>query len=430
MAKTLQAVKGMNDILPVAKAAPEFQSARWEALEAVLREWLHAYGYRNIRTPIVEPTELFVRSIGEVTDIVEKEMYTFTDQLNGDSLTLRPEGTASCLRAVLEHNLLYDSPQRLWYAGPMFRHERPQRGRYRQFHQVGVEALGYAGPDMDAEQIIMLADLWQRLGLTGMRLQLNTLGEKASRAAHREKLIAYLEAHQDVLDEEAKRRMYSNPLRVLDTKNPAMQAMVEAAPKLIEFLDDASLAHFDGLQARLKAAGVDYEITPRLVRGLDYYNLTVFEWVTDHLGAQSTVCGGGRYDALIEQMGGKPNTATGWGMGLERLLLILESQQRPLPVQALDAYLVHQGEAATALAWNVAMQLRSEGCSVQQHMGGGSFKSQMKKADQAGARFALIIGDEEAAAGQVTVKDLREGGEQQRVAVAAVAALLRSNAHD
>ncbi len=418
MAKTFQAIKGMNDILPG-------ESARWEALEAIVREWLFAYGYRNIRTPIVEQTDLFVRSIGEVTDIVEKEMYTFTDRLNGDSLTMRPEGTAACLRAVIENNLLYDGPQRVWYTGPMFRHERPQKGRYRQFHQFGAEALGFSGPDIDAEQMIMLADLWKRLGLTHISLEINTLGDAEGRAAHRARLIEYLEAHRELLDEDGQRRLYSNPLRVLDTKNPAMQEMVQAAPKLIEFLDEAALKHFEQLQRLLTDAGVSYTINPRLVRGLDYYNLTVFEWVTDQLGAQGTVCAGGRYDGLIAQLGGKPAPACGWGMGIERLLLLLEAQQVTLPTATLDAYVVHQGEAATPFAWKVARALREAGLSVQQHMGEGSFKSQMKKADASGARYAVILGDDEAQAGEISLKPMRGEGAQARVTVEAGIGLIK-----
>ncbi|WP_018149910.1 histidine--tRNA ligase [Leeia oryzae] len=413
MAKTIQAIKGMNDILPG-------ESARWESFEAIVREVFAAYGYRNIRMPIVEQTDLFVRSIGEVTDIVEKEMYTFIDRLNGDSLTLRPEGTASCLRAVLEHNLLYDGPQRVWYSGPMFRHERPQKGRYRQFHQFGVEALGLAGPDVDAEQLVMLSDLWKKLGLTNVALEINTLGDTESRAAHRASLISYLESHAELLDEEAKRRLHTNPLRILDTKNPSMQAMVDAAPKLIDFVSEDSLKHFEKFQSYIRQAGIDYQINSRLVRGLDYYNRTVFEWTTTQLGSQGTICGGGRYDGLIEQMGGKPAPACGFGMGIERILLLLEAQEIALPLQTLDIYLAQQGEQAAAFAWQVASQLRQAGFSVQQHMGEASFKSQMKKADQSGARFAVIIGDDEASAQQVTLKPLRQAGEQQRLSVSDV----------
>lgn len=405
MSQTLQAVRGMNDILPD-------QAELWEQFEETIRDWLRAYGYRPIRMPMVEPTPLFARAIGEVTDIVEKEMYSFEDALNGESLTLRPEGTASCVRAVLQHNLLYEGPKRLWYMGPMFRHERPQKGRYRQFHQVGIEALGYAGPDIDAEQIAMCARLWDDLGLQGIRLEINSLGQSEERARHRADLLAYLENHQDQLDEDARRRLHSNPLRILDTKNPQLQALVEGAPKLIDYLGDASLKHFDGVQQLLKDAAIPYRINPRLVRGLDYYNLTVFEWVTDQLGAQGTVCAGGRYDGLIAQLGGKPAPACGFAMGIERLLALWQDQGHKHEVVVPDAYLVHQGEAAARFAFRVAEALRSAGFAIQLHCGGGSFKSQMKKADGSGAQVALIVGDDEAAANAVSVKPLRSGYEQ------------------
>jgi histidyl-tRNA synthetase len=413
MSKTIQAIRGMNDILPA-------DAALWEFFEDTVRDWLRAYGYTQIRTPIVESTDLFVRSIGEVTDIVEKEMYSFEDRLNGEQLTMRPEGTASCVRAVVQHNLLYNAPQRLWYMGPMFRHERPQKGRYRQFHQVGVESLGYDGPDMDAEHIIMTARLWKLLGLQDVALEINTLGSAEARAQYRNRLIAYFEQQADLLDEDAKRRLHSNPLRILDTKNPAMQAMVEAAPRLMDDLDEASLKHFESLQTMLKTAGIEYRINPRLVRGLDYYNATVFEWVTTRLGAQGTVCAGGRYDSLIEQIGGKPAPACGYAMGVERLLALLQEQNSQFPGLSPDAYVVHAGETATQWAPQVAEQLRDEGLAVVLHCGGGSFKSQMKKADASGARFAIIIGDDEAATGEVTLKPLREGGEQSRVNIAGV----------
>lgn len=417
MSKTIQAVRGMNDILPA-------DAALWEFFEDTVRDWLRAYGYSQIRTPIVESTDLFVRSIGEVTDIVEKEMYSFEDKLNGERLTMRPEGTASCVRAVIEHNLLYNAPQRLWYMGPMFRHERPQKGRYRQFHQVGVESLGYDGPDMDAEHIIMTARLWKLLGLQDVALEINTLGSAEARARYRSRLITYFEQHADVLDEDAKRRLHSNPLRILDTKNPAMQALVEAAPKLMDDLDEASLQHFEQLQALLRAAGIDFRINTRLVRGLDYYNATVFEWVTTRLGAQGTVCAGGRYDTLIEQIGGKPAPACGYAMGVERLLALLQDQAfQPLTLGP-DAYVVHLGEQADRLAPQAAEQLRDAGLSVVLHCGGGSFKSQMKKADASNARYAIIIGDDEAAAGEVSVKSLREAGEQARMSIAAASELL------
>ncbi len=410
MSNNIQSVRGMNDCLPEV-------TDTWQAFDSIIRDWLRRYGYREMRTPILEHTGLFKRAIGEVTDIVEKEMYTFVDELNGESLTLRPEGTASAVRAVIQHNLLYDGGKRLWYTGPMFRHERPQKGRYRQFHQVGVEALGFAGPDVDAELILMCADLWRALGIAPT-LQLNTLGDIESRQRHRSKLIAYFEAHQDVLDEDARRRLHSNPLRILDSKNPAMQALNEAAPKLMDELDEAALVHFEALQAVLRANDINFEINPRLVRGLDYYNRTVFEWVTDQLGAQGTVCAGGRYDGLVEQLGGKPAPAAGFAMGIERLLSLMELGSTTLTPQVPDAYLVHAGEAAQAFAWQVAASLRSAGLVTVMHCGGGSFKSQMKKADASRARFAVIIGDDEAAAQQVTVKPLRGTAEQTRIEVA------------
>ncbi|MFA5371651.1 MAG: histidine--tRNA ligase [Sideroxydans sp.] len=407
----VQAVRGMNDILPD-------EAGLWLWFEDVVRDWLEGYGYRNIRMPLLEQTALFKRAIGEVTDIVEKEMYSFEDSLNGDQLTLRPEGTASCVRAVLQHNLLYNAPQRLWYAGPMFRHERPQKGRYRQFHQIGVEALGFAGPDIDAEQIVMCARLWRKLGIRDVALQLNTLGDAASRQRHREKLIAYFEQHRDALDADAERRLYSNPLRILDSKNPALQELVVAAPKLMDELEEDALTHFDAVQTILRRHDISFEINPRLVRGLDYYNRTVFEWVTTRLGAQGTICAGGRFDGLIEQVGGKPAPACGFAMGVERLLALLqEDGMQQLPA-ALDVYLVHQGVAADALASGIAEALRDAGLKVVLHCGGGSFKAQMKKADSSGATCAVIIGDDEAGANAATLKPLRSGGEQQRVGVA------------
>ena len=404
----LQAVKGMNDILPD-------EAQLWLWFEDTVRELLDAYGYRNIRMPLVEPTALFKRAIGEVTDIVEKEMYSFEDSLNGDHLTLRPEGTASCVRAVVQHNLLYNAPQRLYYSGPMFRHERPQKGRYRQFHQIGVEALGYADPDIDAEQILMCARLWRKLGLNDVTLQINTLGDAASRKQHRKKLIAYLEQHLDILDGDAHRRLNTNPLRILDSKNSEMQELIAGAPKLIDELHEDAILHFEAVQSILKQHGVAYEINPRLVRGLDYYNRTVFEWVTTRLGAQGTICAGGRYDGLIEQIGGKPAAACGFAMGVERLLSLLQENNTVQPLIPLDVYLVHQGELADAMASVVAEKLRDTGLRVALHCGGGSFKSQMKKADGSGAQCALIIGDDEAQAGQATLKPLRGGGEQLRV---------------
>ncbi|OGS91328.1 MAG: histidine--tRNA ligase [Gallionellales bacterium GWA2_59_43] len=407
--ETLQAVKGMNDILPE-------EAELWLWFEEVVRDWLHSYGYRNIRMPLVEPTALFKRAIGEVTDIVEKEMYSFEDALNGDHLTLRPEGTASCVRAVLQHNLLYNAPQRLYYSGQMFRHERPQKGRYRQFHQVGVEALGFGGPDIDAEQIIMCARLWRKLGIRDVALQLNTLGDSASRHRHRDKLIAYFEQHKDVLDADATRRLHSNPLRILDSKNPAMQDIIAGAPKLMDELEEDAIKHFDELQAILKRHDIAFEINPRLVRGLDYYNRTVFEWVTTRLGAQGTICAGGRYDGLIEQIGGKPAPAMGFAMGVERLLALVQEDGMIAPKPEVDVYVVHQGELAGQLASQVAEQLRDDKLRVLLHCGGGSFKSQMKKADGSGARIALVIGDDEAQANEVSVKPM-QGGEQVRVSV-------------
>ena len=405
MNSTIQAIRGMNDILPE-------QISRWQQFESIIRDWLAAYGYNEIRTPIVEQTGLFKRAIGEVTDIVEKEMYSFADALNGEELSLRPEGTAACVRAVIQHNLLYQSPQRLWYSGPMFRHERPQKGRYRQFHQVGVESLGYADPDMDAEHIVMTADLWRRLGLSGIALELNTLGDTVARTRYRARLIAYLEEHLDLLDDDAKRRLYTNPLRILDSKNPVMQTLAGAAPKLYDDLDDAARMHFDSVQARLRAHGIEYRINPRLVRGLDYYNYTVFEWVSDRLGAQGTVCAGGRYDSLIEQIGGKPAPACGYAMGIERLLSLMEAAGTPLPPRQPDAYIVHRGDIATPYAWQLAQSLRQSGLNVILHCGGGSFKTQMKKADASGALFACIIGDEEAKTDTLTLKPLRSAAEQ------------------
>ncbi|MEW5786353.1 MAG: histidine--tRNA ligase [Pseudomonadota bacterium] len=420
MSTSLRAVRGMNDLLPA-------DGPLWSHFEATVRDWLDGYGYREMRTPIVEHTGLFKRAIGEVTDIVEKEMYTFVDELNGESLTLRPEGTASCVRAAIEHNLLFDGGKRLWYSGPMFRHERPQKGRYRQFHQVGVEALGFAGPDLDLEHLLMTARLWKRLGLgEHIRLEINSLGSAESRASHRQKLIAYFEAHQDQLDEDAKRRLHSNPLRILDTKNPAMQALVEAAPRLMDQLDDTALAHFAAVKQGLEDAGIPYRVNPRLVRGLDYYNLTVFEWVTDKLGSQGTVCAGGRYDGLVAQLGGKPAPACGFAMGVERLLVMLsEAGLVPAP-DGPDAYVVNVGEAASRFALKAAETLRDGGLKVVLHGGGGSFKSQMKKADASLARFALIIGDDEAAAGQVSLKPLRAEGEQRKLDLPGALAVLKT----
>jgi len=407
MSEPIRAVRGMNDILPD-------EAERWEALEERLRDWLRGYGYRNVRTPILEPTALFRRAIGEATDIVEKEMYSFVDQLNQEHLTLRPEATASVARLAAEHSLLHGGAQRLYYFGPMYRHERPQKGRYRQFHQVGAEALGYPGPDIDGELLLMCARLWDDLDLHGLRLQLNCLGSSAERASYRGSLVAYLESREGELDDDSRRRLRTNPLRVLDSKNPAMLPVIEAAPRLLDSLGDESLRHFEGVQAILKDSGRHYEINPRLVRGLDYYNLTVFEWVSERLGAQSTVCAGGRYDGLLEQIGAKPAPACGWAMGMERLLaLTADRGERASP----DIYLVNQGEQAGRAAFRAAESLREAGFSVVQHCGEGSFKSQMKKADASGAPVAVIVGDDEANAGEASVKVLREERAQFRVAL-------------
>jgi histidyl-tRNA synthetase len=414
MAEKLSAVKGMNDILP-----PE--SARWEWLEATVRELMGRFAYRNVRTPILEHTALFVRGIGEVTDIVEKEMYAFEDRSDkhgqAEHLAMRPENTAGLVRAVIEHNMLYDGPKRLWYTGPMFRREKPQRGRYRQFHQIGAEALGFAGPDVDAELILLASALWKAIGLADVRLELNSLGQPAERALHRAQLIAHFERHADKLDEDGKRRLHSNPLRILDTKNPAMKDVVESAPKLGEFLGAESLAHFEGLKAILEANGIAYTLNPRLVRGLDYYNLTVFEFVTDRLGAQGTVCGGGRYDGLIEQIGGKPAPAVGWAIGVERVLDLLKEQGADIPAPLSDAYAIVPDAASMPLVLRTLQQLREAGVRLQMHAAGadglGSFKSQFKKADASGAAFALVFGADELARGEVTVKALRDGSGAQ-----------------
>lgn len=409
MAEKLTSVKGMNDILP-----PD--SARWEWLEHTVRGLMARYAYRNIRTPIVEPTALFVRGLGEVTDIVEKEMYCFEDRLNGEQLTLRPENTAGVVRAVNEHNLLYEGGKRLYYMGPMFRHERPQRGRYRQFHQIGAEALGFGGAEVDAELILLAQSLWSALGLTDVRLELNSLGQPDERLAHRAALVAHLEQHADTLDEDAKRRLHSNPLRILDTKNPAMQAVVAAAPQLLDFLGEASLAHFNTVRAILDANGLAYSINPRLVRGMDYYNLTVFEFITTQLGAQGTICGGGRYDYLIGQMGGKPAPAVGWALGVERVLELLKAANATAPEASPDAFAVLPDAAALPPAMRLLQALRAQGVCVQMHASPAadsvaSMKSQFKKADASGARFALVFGQDEMARGEVGLKPLR--GERQ-----------------
>ncbi|SDJ83468.1 histidine--tRNA ligase [Microbulbifer yueqingensis] len=418
--KQLRAIRGMNDLLPA-------DSPTWQYVESTLSELFARYGYSEIRTPLLEVTQLFSRAVGEATDIVEKEMYTFDDK-SGDSVTLRPEGTAGTVRAGIQNNLL-TTPQRLWYFGPMFRYERPQKGRLRQFHQFGVEVFGIEGPDIDAEILIMTARLWRQLGVADhVRLQLNSLGNSESRAAYREALVAYLEERRDQLDEDSQRRLERNPLRILDSKNTQTQELLADAPCLLDFLDQESAAHFASLRQMLDAAGIEYEINPRLVRGLDYYGKTVFEWVTDSLGAQGTVCAGGRYDGLVEQMGGKPTPAVGFGLGVERLVLLLQTLE-VLPEaleQQVDAYLVAVGDVQSA-ALTAAEQIRDSlpWLRLQTHCGGGSFKSQMKKADKSSADFALIIGEDEAAAGQVTVKFLRADEPQQTVAVADLAAVLQ-----
>ncbi|WP_226858314.1 histidine--tRNA ligase [Diaphorobacter aerolatus] len=402
----------MNDILP-----PE--SAKWEWLEDKVRDLMARFAYRNMRTPIVEPTALFVRGLGEVTDIVEKEMYSFEDRLNGEQLTLRPEATAGVVRAVVEHTMLYEGGKRLYYMGPMFRHERPQRGRYRQFHQIGAEALGFPGAEVDAELILLAHSLWQEIGLQNIELQLNSLGQPEERKAHRAALIEYLEKNLDVLDEDARRRLYSNPLRILDTKNPAMQELVNAAPRLFDFLGEASLAHFETVKTILDANGVKWTLNPRLVRGMDYYNLTVFEFITTQLGSQGTICGGGRYDYLIEQIGGKPAPAVGWALGVERVLELLKEQEQPVPEPTSDAYAIIPDAQALPTVMATLQKLRMAGVTVQMHSavtageGMGSMKSQFKKADASGARFALIFGPDEMARGAVTVKSLRDGNGQQ-----------------
>jgi histidyl-tRNA synthetase len=414
----IQAVRGMNDI-------PPEDTPYWQRLEAEIRGLLAAYGYQEIRFPILEKTELFKRSIGEVTDIVEKEMYSFEDR-NGDSLTLRPEGTASCVRAGIQNGLLHNQVQRLWYMGPMFRHERPQKGRYRQFHQVGVETFGMSGPDLDAELILMTARLWQRLGLTDLELQLNSLGTSEARAAYRRQLVDYFSAHQEQLDEDSRRRLETNPLRILDSKNPALRDLIAVAPKLTEHLDAESRAHFDALCGILDAAGVAYRLNPCLVRGLDYYSRTVFEWVTDRLGAQGTVCAGGRFDALVEQLGGKPTPAAGFAMGLERLLELVREQLRP--DHAPHAYLVLVGDTAQRQGLVLAERLRDAvpGLRLLSHCGGGSFKSQFKRADKSGAAVALVLGDDEVAQGTVGVKYLRVDQPQQNLAQAALVDCLQA----
>jgi histidyl-tRNA synthetase len=415
----------MNDLLPEDMAV-------WERVEGVVADVFRQYGYRAVRTPILEQTAVFVRAIGEVTDIVEKEMYTFTDALNGEQLTLRPENTAAVVRAAIEHNLLYEGPKRLWYFGPMFRHERPQKGRYRQFHQFGVEALGHGSPEVDAEQLLMVWRLWQALGIKPEHqpvLEINSLGSSEERAAHRAALVDYFSSHIGALDADSQRRLTTNPLRILDSKNPAMQALIAQAPQLPSFLGDASRRFQDAVLEILSQAGLPFRLNPRLVRGLDYYNLTVFEWVTDLLGAQGTVCGGGRYDGLIEMMGGKPAPACGFAIGAERLIALLEACAPVIPLQRLDVYLMHWGEGSALQATRLSEMLRTAGLSVQMHSGGGSVKSQMKKADSSGACIAALLGEDERAAGRITLKPLRGQGEQKTLAWAEAAAAAHSMLH-
>lgn len=415
----------MNDLLPVVQKDFKLTSALWQAFEEVVVAWTRSFGYNQIRTPVVEQTGLFVRSIGEETDVVGKEMYTFADSNDKLSLSLRPEGTASCLRAVVEHNLLYNSPQKLWYMGPMFRRERPQKGRYRQFHQVGVEALGFNGPDVDAELIAMTANLWERLGIREyLTLELNTLGNQQERAAHRTALIAYLQQHEAILDEDSRRRMHTNPLRVLDTKNPDLQAMANAAPRLIDYLGAESLAHYNTLKNMLDGLGITYVENPRLVRGLDYYNLTVFEWTTTKLGAQATVCGGGRYNGLIEELGGKPAPAIGFALGIERLLLLVQEFGKLHVNNAPDVYVIHQGEGSSLKAMQHIVLLRAAGLNVYLHCGDQSLKAQLKKADASGAAIAVIVAQDEQLNNTLTLKNLRTH-EQQTVAAEAALQLIQ-----
>ncbi len=411
MSKSLQAIRGMNDVLPD-------QTAKWRYVEQTLAALLAAYGYKEIRMPIVEKTELFKRSIGEVTDIVEKEMYTFDDR-NGDSLTLRPEGTASCVRACIENGLLQNQIRRLWYIGPMFRHERPQKGRYRQFHQAGVEVFGLDGPDIDAELLLMTSRLWQQLGLSNLTLQINSLGTSTARSHYRDDLVSYFRCHLTELDADSQRRLESNPLRILDSKNPAMQHLIEQAPRLADYLDDESKQHFSQLCSLLDRAGLTYEINPRLVRGLDYYGGTVFEWITDQLGAQGTVCAGGRYDGLVEWLGGKPVAAIGFALGLERLLALLEIQGVEIPAEHADVYLILAGELAVEKGLLLAEQLRDDlpGVRLLTHCGGGSFKSQFKKADRSEATYALILGEEEIENNTIGIKPMRKQGGQVSVSI-------------
>ncbi|MCO7263636.1 histidine--tRNA ligase [Dickeya zeae] len=419
MAKNIQAIRGMNDYLPA-------ETALWQRIEDSLKQVLRGYGYSEIRTPLVEQTSLFKRAIGEVTDVVEKEMYTFEDR-NGDSLTLRPEGTAGCVRAGIEHGILYNQEQRLWYTGPMFRHERPQKGRYRQFHQLGCEVFGLKGPDIDAEMILMTARWWRVLGIDQhVNLELNSIGSLDARARYRDALIAFLEQHKDQLDEDCLRRMYTNPLRVLDSKNAQVQALLNNAPTLTDYLDDESRAHFDELCELLTQSGIPYKVNPRLVRGLDYYNRTVFEWVTSSLGSQGTVCGGGRYDGMVEQLGGSSTPAVGFGMGLERLVLLVQTVNPAFAVQpGVDAYLISSGTGTQHAAIQLAEKLRDAlpQLKLMTNYGGGNFKKQFARADKSGARVALVLGETEVAAGQVVLKNLTNG-EQETLSQADVAARL------
>ncbi|CAM3086752.1 histidine--tRNA ligase [Vibrio diazotrophicus] len=418
LAKTIQAIRGMNDCLPT-------QSPLWQKVEGTVKNVISAYGYNEVRMPIVEMTHLFSRAIGEVTDVVEKEMYTFEDR-NGDSLTLRPEGTAGCVRSGIENGLLYNQEQRLWYMGPMFRHERPQKGRYRQFHQCGVEVFGLDGPDVDAELIMMTARMWRELGISEhVRLELNSIGSLDARANYRTALIEYLEQYMDVLDDDSKRRLYTNPLRVLDTKNPDVQAVLGDAPKLSDYLDEESKQHFAGLCELLDVAGIEYTVNERLVRGLDYYNRTVFEWITESLGSQGTVCGGGRYDGLVEQLGGKPTPAVGFAMGLERLVLMMETLGNTDVRRSVDVYVVTAGEGTLSAGMKLAELIREQvpGLRVMTHFGGGNFKKQFKRADKVGAAIALVLGEDEVAGNTVVVKDLA-GGEQETISQAEIASKL------
>ncbi|MFW0699072.1 histidine--tRNA ligase [Candidatus Pantoea varia] len=421
MAKNIQAIRGMNDYLPA-------DTALWQRIEGVLKQTLASYGYSEIRLPLVEQTPLFKRAIGEVTDVVEKEMYTFEDR-NGESLTLRPEGTAGCVRAGIEHGLLYNQEQRLWYMGPMFRYERPQKGRYRQFYQIGVEVFGLQGPDIDAELIMLNARWWKALGISEhVRLELNSIGSLEARAHYRDALVAFLEQHKEVLDEDCKRRMYSNPMRVLDSKNPDVQQLLNDAPQLGDYLDDESREHFSGLCALLDDAGISYTVNQRLVRGLDYYNRTVIEWVTDSLGSQGTVCGGGRYDGLVEQLGGRATPAVGFAMGMERLVLLVQAVNPEFePTSNVDVYVIASGQGVQSAAMQLAEKLRDEAPELRlmTNFGGGNFKKQFARADKWGARVALVLGEDEVKAGQVVIKDLRRG-EQQTLDQAEAAAVLRT----